>query len=190
MFATRAWQPFEILGEREARVELLSARQTVRDCPRARYVGVVKAPEVEGSYVVALESDVPHSESLSLDAEVEGNELRFVNDFRGIGVAANVSFQQATIRSLPAQMLVVTRPVQTGEELLTDYGEDYWRATLGYVPKLHELEEPPAPEAPAAAPRRPPSVSSDDEDDVTRAFMMAGLDSDGEDPAPPTPPPT
>ena len=65
------------------------------------------------------------------------------------------------------QLLVVTKAVATGAEFLTDYGEDYWRATLGFVP------------APVAAPppvvRRPPSPavceSSDDEECVTRQFM-------------------
>ena len=101
LFAKRAWQPFEVVGE---------------------YVGRVRPPDVEGHYVLALESDVPHLESLSIDAASVGNELRFVNDFRGVGHEPNVTFQSCTIASRPAQLLVVTKPVPTGGELLTDYG--------------------------------------------------------------------
>ena len=144
-------------------------------------MGVVKAPECEGCYVVALQSDLPHSESLSLDAETAGNELRFVNDYRGIGASANVCFQPATIQSLPSQMLVVTRPVKTGEPFLADYGEDYWLGTLGYVPKLAAAHADDRPPSPPPVPRCASVASSEDEDAVTRGLMRAGLsdDSDG-----------
>ena len=149
-------------------------------------MGVVKGPAAEGSYVVALESDVPHAESLSLDAADAGNELRFVNDFRGVGEAPNVSFQQATIRSAPAQMLVVTRPVPTGAEFLADYGEGYWLSTLGFVPAaaapaLTASPEDSLPPAPAAPRPRAPSASSEDEAGVTAGLMMAGLHSSSSD---------
>ena len=152
LFAKRAWQPFEVVGE---------------------YVGRVRPPDVEGHYVLALESDVPHLESLSIDAASTGNELRFVNDFRGVGHEPNVTFQSCTIASRPAQLLVVTKPVPTGGELLTDYGVDYWKATVGFVPA-------PAPAPPPQPRRRSPSPvvceSSDDEECVTRQLMrLAGI---------------
>ena len=43
-----------------------------------------------------------------------GNELRFVNDFRGVGHEPNVTFQSCTIASRPAQVLVVAKPVPAG----------------------------------------------------------------------------
>lgn len=138
----------------------------------------MKAPDAEGGYVVALEADVPHAESPSLDASDRGNELRFVNDFRGVAAAPNADFQSATIRSLPAQMLVVTRRVNTGDELLVDYGEDYWRGLLGFVPAPVDAPPPaPAPRAAPAADARS-EASSDDEDAVTASFMRLG-DDDG-----------
>ena len=153
LFAKRAWQPFEVVGE---------------------YVGRVRPPDVEGHYVLALESDVPHLESLSIDAASTGNELRFVNDFRGVGHEPNVTFQSCTIASRPAQLLVVTKPVPTGGELLTDYGVDYWKATVGFVPA-----PAPAPPPPQTRRRSPSPVvceSSDDEECVTRQFMrLAGI---------------
>ena len=152
LFAKRAWQPFEVVGE---------------------YVGRVRPPDVEGHYVLALESDVPHLESLSIDAAATGNELRFVNDFRGVGHEPNVTFQSCTIASRPAQLLVVTKPVPTGAEFLTDYGVDYWKATVGFVPA------PAPPPAPTARRRSPSPVvceSSDDEECVTRQLMrLAGI---------------
>ena len=163
-----------------------AAAAPVTRSSRPRYVGVVKGPAAEGSYVVALESDVPHAESLSLDAADAGNELRFVNDFRGVGEAPNVSFQQATIRSAPAQMLVVTRPVPTGAEFLADYGEGYWLSTLGFVPAAAAPAPAASPEdslppAPAAPRPRAPSASSEDEAGVTAGLMMAGLHSSSDD---------
>jgi hypothetical protein len=121
-----------------------------------------------------LESDVPHLESLSIDAAAMGNELRFVNDFRGVGHEPNVTFQSCTIASRPAQVLVVTKPVPTGAEFLTDYGVDYWKATVGFVPA-----PAPAPPPPQTRRRSPSPVvceSSDDEECVTRQLMrLAGI---------------
>ncbi|KAJ1456675.1 hypothetical protein M885DRAFT_616042 [Pelagophyceae sp. CCMP2097] len=155
-FATRRWEPFEILGP---------------------YVGIVRPPAVEGGFVVALQTDVPHTESLSLDATHQGNELRYVNDYRGCGDGANVSLQSAVVDTLPMQFLVVTRPVGHGEEFLTDYGEEYWAVLLG-APAPDDA--PPAAAAPTARrPRAPSGANSDDEDAVVAAMMgFYGLSSD------------
>uniref|UniRef100_A0A7S3NK30 SET domain-containing protein n=1 Tax=Aureoumbra lagunensis TaxID=44058 RepID=A0A7S3NK30_9STRA len=107
VFATRRWRPFEIIGE---------------------YVGQIKTPDVEGGFVVALDPDEAPSQSLSLDADSYGNELRFVNDFRGVSQAPNVILSAATIQGLPTRILVCTKIIKRGEELLTDYGDDYWQA--------------------------------------------------------------
>ena len=128
---------------------------------------------------------MPHAESPSLDAGDSGNELRFVNDYRGVAACANAEFQQATIRSMPAQMLVVTRLVRTGEELLVDYGEDYWRGLAGFVPPPLRPPSPPVaarPAAPAAAATADAASSSSDDDSeaaVSAAFMrLGGVDDD------------
>ena len=149
LFAKRAWQPFEVVGE---------------------YVGRVRPPDVEGHYVLALESDVPHLESLSIDAASMGNELRFVNDFRGVGHEPNVTFQSCTIASRPAQVLVVTKPVPTGGEFLTDYGVDYWKATVGFVPAPAPA---PPPHKRGGGRRRPSSASRPTTRSASRASSCA-----------------
>jgi len=155
LIATRAWKPFEVIGE---------------------YVGRVEPPAKEGDYVIALESDITHAESLSLDAADAGNELRFTNDFRGLGAAPNVDFQATTVSSRPVQLLVVTQPVATGDEFLVDYGAGYWLATTGAVPAPWA---PPPPPSPLTVVETRSCASSDSEREVTRAFMLAGLSDDG-----------
>ena len=48
-------------------------------------------------------------------------------DARGVGDGVpNCRLVRTTIRALPAVLIVVVRPVRCGDELLLNYGQDYW----------------------------------------------------------------
>jgi hypothetical protein len=62
----------------------------------------------------------------------DGNELRMINDFRGVPGATgpNCRFSRAAIRGFRAALIVAIKPIAPNEELLLDYGEVYWRPEL------------------------------------------------------------
>ncbi len=64
-----------------------------------------------------------------IDAAKCGNESRFINDYRGTGAAPNIVFVPYRLLGGTVRIAVRTcRPVAAGEELLADYGEEYWTA--------------------------------------------------------------
>ena len=54
------------------------------------------------------------------------NELRFINDYRNISPSSNVIIKTTYIDKKPRVLFVVTKKIEPGEQLLTDYGEGYW----------------------------------------------------------------
>jgi hypothetical protein len=64
----------------------------------------------------------------TIDAREEGNETRFVNDYRGIARAPNVVFdmKESPLTGHAIVVLISLTVIQEGEELLCDYGQDYW----------------------------------------------------------------
>ena len=71
LFATQKFSKFDIIGE---------------------YTGKVVSNKVAGHYVAALE-DKPHEESMGLDAEHCGNEMRFINSFLNVASESNVTMR-------------------------------------------------------------------------------------------------
>jgi hypothetical protein len=76
-------------------------------------------------------------EDLAMDAELFGNEARFINDYRGIAARPNVEFQLVTRTChaqpyLPPQHVYMgvfaLTQVAKGEELLVNYGKAFWKA--------------------------------------------------------------
>ena len=67
-------------------------------------------------------------EDFVIDAEECGNELRYVNDYRNIADEANVEFvlKDDRSRGLLSAVLQVKTSIMKGDELLCDYGQDYW----------------------------------------------------------------
>jgi SET domain-containing protein len=103
---------------------LYAAAALVKGQPVIRYVGVVKrrvAGETGNDYLfgmAGLEVDI--------DAQLAGNESRYVNDFRGVGDAKNV--QLAERQAVGGEMEVwfeALRDIAAGEELLTSYGDNF-----------------------------------------------------------------
>jgi len=65
---------------------------------------------------------------LVIDAKYEGNEARFINDYRNIAKEANVVYKNARAMQLgePFIAVVTAKYISKGEELLVDYGATYW----------------------------------------------------------------
>jgi hypothetical protein len=112
LFATRKFSRFDVLGE---------------------YVGKVVTPDVTGHYVAALE-DGSHDQSLGLDAEFTGNEMRFINSHLGVAERPNAVMKTVYINALPHIVIICTEDIAVGEEILFDYGEDYNNAYLRPAP--------------------------------------------------------
>jgi hypothetical protein len=108
LFATTRFLQYDVLGE---------------------YVGRLVGNDVNGHYVAALENKA-HSESLGIDAEVMGNEMRFINSYLNIGFSANLVMRTSYIHTVPHILLICTRDIEPGEEFLLDYGDAYNKAYL------------------------------------------------------------
>jgi hypothetical protein len=79
----------------------------------------------ESDYVLHIHGD------LNVDAYLQGNEARFINDYRGIAARPNVCFDtylDPYSGMLRAGVYTVGKAVAAGAELLTSYGfANYWR---------------------------------------------------------------
>jgi hypothetical protein len=103
LFATKAFEAFSIVGE---------------------YCGVIVPKTAGGHYVASLE-DKDFDESVGVNAEFCGNEMRFINHYSGIGECATVKMVTVYIASSPHLVIVCKRDIAVGEEFLLDYGESY-----------------------------------------------------------------
>ena len=129
------------------------------------YTGKVMPGHWGGEYVTRLWDTGENSDFYmpGVDAETIGNELRMINDFRGVPGATgpNCRFSRAAIRGFRAALIVAIKPIAPNEELLLDYGEVYWR------PELADEEE-----------RRPGSPKVDSDGSVKEGTASAVLSSD------------
>ena len=69
-----------------------------------------------------------------------------INDYRNSGKEPNCKFVEFLYLGFPAVAKIVTRPVAAGEELLTDYGKQFWDrqevVESTYPPEyMHRLEQ-------------------------------------------------
>jgi len=113
LFATRKYEQFDVLGE---------------------YTGLIVGKNCFGHYVASLE-DTTHDESLGIDAEKCGNEMRFINSHLNIAFTANVTMRTLYLNTLPHIVLVCTTDIEPGEEFLLDYGAVYNAAYLSSTPR-------------------------------------------------------
>ena len=142
VFATEKFSQFDVLGE---------------------YTGRVVDDTVNGHYVAALE-DKATRESLGIDAQDCGNEMRFINSYLNIDFAANVTMRSAYLNTYPHIIIICTRDIDIGEEILLDYGKAYTEAYL--TPKPVTKTEP----IPMARLRRVlPGMGSDSSADSSEA---------------------
>jgi hypothetical protein len=108
LFATRRFEKYDILGE---------------------YTGKIVDHHAFGHYVAALE-DKSHEESLGIDAQRIGNEMRFINSYLQIAFSANVTMHTAYINTYPHILIVCCENIEINDEILLDYGAAYNNAYL------------------------------------------------------------
>lgn len=65
---------------------------------------------------------------LIIEPQLYANELAFVNDYRNIKEAPNVDGRLIAHRGRLHFCYVAIRDIVPGEEMLVDYGVDYWKA--------------------------------------------------------------
>lgn len=68
--------------------------------------------------------------SIGVDAASQGNAGRFVNDYRGVGVAPNAEFRlgQGESGELRMEIWALKCGIGKGEEVLVSYGKSWWGA--------------------------------------------------------------
>ncbi|KAG9017482.1 hypothetical protein FRB90_001126 [Tulasnella sp. 427] len=103
------------------------------------YLGEVHSDErLESDYDLSLlqlstaetGSEKGTSASIGLDAMRMGNEARFINDYRGTGIAKpNVEFKEREVDGeLRMSVWSVAKGLRKGDELLVSYGKSWWKA--------------------------------------------------------------
>ena len=71
---------------------------------------------------------------LAIDAEKEGNDARFCNDFRNTGRSQNAKFESYVDEAGHAKLAIFVLPQATiakGEEILISYGKSFWKHRVG-----------------------------------------------------------
>ncbi len=131
----------------------------------------------ESLYIAALtpETDV--------DAERTGNEIRFINDYRNTGQTPSVEYIRYRRSHTVFLGVKTTREVRRGEELLIDYGEQYWKmikrrvresgGTLGPDEDSDDIIVSRARDAPVAT---PPAAEEEDTQAWTRLLEAEVFD--------------
>lgn len=121
LFALRKFDQFDILGE---------------------YTGLVTGPDVKFGHYLACLEDKDQDTSLGINAEKVGNEMRFINSFRNIAFAPNVTMRTAYIGTYPHLLLVATQTIEPGDEIVLDYGRAY---DAMYILPKERIIRPPIP---------------------------------------------
>jgi len=93
--------------------------------------------EIIDDYYIPYPMDDEDGVDLVVDAKYEGNESRFVNDYRNIAHEPNVVFKNARAMQLgePFIAVVTAKNILKGEELLVDYGAEYWEVKANKLQK-------------------------------------------------------
>jgi len=73
---------------------------------------------------------LPEGVSVGVDASTMGNQARFVNDFRGIGIKPNALFIDTRTASGEIRISIWSsdRDIKKGQEILVSYGKIWWRS--------------------------------------------------------------
>lgn len=95
------------------------------------YTGLVKLQQgADSSHYLVEVHDRHTGFQFDLDAEHYGNETRFINDYKGVAEHPNVAFvlYHAQATGELSVGVVTQRALQHGEEILVDYGRQFWRS--------------------------------------------------------------
>ncbi|KAI0728581.1 hypothetical protein C8Q72DRAFT_833363 [Fomitopsis betulina] len=97
------------------------------------YAGEVHCDDRLGSdYDLSLYRDASGL-SVGIDAQLMGNEARFVNDYRGIKSKPNAMFEERRTEAGELRMSVWSSSdiIKKGDEILVSYGKSWWQARVG-----------------------------------------------------------
>lgn len=83
--------------------------------------------------------DKGNDDSLGIDGEVYGSEMRFINSYLNVAFKPNVSMRTAYVSTYPHIVVVCTEDIEIGDEFLLDYGEAYNRIFLKPKPKSENI---------------------------------------------------
>jgi hypothetical protein len=116
LFAAKCFSRFDIVGE---------------------YTGKIVGDQIGGHYVAVLE-DKDYNDSLGIDAEKTGNEMRFINSYLNVDFEPNVIMKTVYVNTYPHIVIVCKKDIEMGDEFLLDYGEEYTKA---YITKKQTVIE-------------------------------------------------
>lgn len=120
LFATAAFEPGALLGRYAGQLRTATAHS---ECPRASGLFAISLDTSRALPTVLPAVCRPR---LELDAELVGNEGRFINDYRNICAEPNVQFRTSTDASVAVWVdIFAMSPIQAGDEILVDYGTDF-----------------------------------------------------------------
>jgi hypothetical protein len=110
---------------------LFAARELKKDYYLGEYTGIVIDQMVESVYSSKYLVDYSNPgidglEMVVADAAVQGNEMRFINDFRNTGKEVNIVMKRMWVAGMLRPFVQLTSDVKEGEEFFADYGERYW----------------------------------------------------------------
>jgi hypothetical protein len=127
---------------------------------------------VNGHYVACLE-DKAHSDSLGVDAQDCGNEIRFINSYLNVAFKANVTMRTVYINTYPHIVIVCMEDIDVDEEILLDYGKNYNEAYLLPKPNLTRVSTISEVDAFAALPGSRSSSEDNTETETMETMMNA-----------------
>jgi len=103
LFSTKKWYPYDIVGEYKG--EILSIYDVNRYSPSDYFAGF----SVDGL------------QGIGIDAQKYGNEMRFINHYKGISTKPNVKFVNYLDGIFSKIIVVCICEIDVGEELVVDY---------------------------------------------------------------------
>ena len=113
-------------GGEEPELGLFAARDFGTCDVVGEYCGEVYEGDGGSEYATYLEDREGDSRyPLGVDATREGNECRFINHFAGIASEPNVAMRIAYVNELPVVMVICTKDIACGEELLLRYSDEF-----------------------------------------------------------------
>ncbi|KAH6602934.1 hypothetical protein BASA61_000611 [Batrachochytrium salamandrivorans] len=98
------------------------------------YIGIVTPSSISSTtsdYIISFYDD------LAIDAELTGNEARFVNDYRGVADRPTVQFdlyQDPVTGRIAMGLWSLGMRIMKGDELLVSYGKGFWKARTSDTP--------------------------------------------------------
>ena len=123
LFATKRFNQFDCIGEYCGQIIDMG---TLRN-HGGKYVASF---DVNHIHQIHTAPTVDLYKDIVLDAEMEGNELRFINSYRNIEPIPNVVMRSVVVNKLPCIIILCSKHsgIEPGEEILLDYGDEYNQA--------------------------------------------------------------